>query len=184
MKVKILNKGINISSKLIGFLAVLVFGLIFAIMLYNICSQPTSIKTELQTLTQNIRREYQKNLNYRGLNTLVSIENKLIPAYMVRNGKIFSRIKSEILIGRNEAGDTLLASDTFFSISYLNVNQSKCVSMVSEPFEISLGLSNIQILTPEKSYEFSYGGELPLPLSKQDAFQYCQHKNTVVFSFE
>ena len=139
---------------------------------------------ELQVMTQNIRKHYQKSVDYRGLDTSVVLEKSLVPAQMVRKGKIYSRLKNEIVVGSDEKGTAVAPAGTFFSVSYIGVNQKKCARLISEPFDISLGLVSIRLLTAQGERVFSYGGEFSLPVLTQDALKFCQNKNTIVLTFE
>ncbi len=184
MNFEILKKYIFFSKQ--GLVYLILFLLLFLLscfMVLNNGSQKKEILPELRLITDSIRNHYQKKPTYAGLNTLTVLEEKIVPAYMIRNNKIFSRLKNEILVGRDEIGSTSIASDTDFSLIYLNMNQNKCVNAVTEAFGISLGLKSIQILNQNR-YEFSYGTDLNLPIKKQDALKYCQAKNTIVFTFE
>lgn len=138
---------------------------------------------ELKTISASVRKHYQKNIDYRGLETKVIADDKVLPQKMVRNGKIYSAFKGEILLGRNLKGDAVLPFETFFNITYLNINRLKCESLITSVFDETSGLTGITV-SNEKLYEFTYGGELPLPVSAQKAKEVCASKNDVMFTFE
>ncbi len=142
-----------------------------------------NITSELFNLTQNIHHYYQKSPDYRGLNTSYAIENKIIPAPMIRQNKIYSLSKSEVLIGKDLSGETLLPMDRFFSITYLRINKKECLKIFETDFHEDSSLIGITIQN-DKAYEFSYGGVLALPLSKHKAEDYCRSQNTIMFTFE
>ncbi|MBQ7660272.1 MAG: hypothetical protein IJS26_06035 [Alphaproteobacteria bacterium] len=163
-----------------------VFGIVVcsALIFSAASKKDESALEELRLIAQNIRKHYQKSVDYRGLNTSVALEKDLIPAQMVRKGKIYSRLKNEIVIGADEKGTTVAPAGTFFSVSYTGINQKKCAGLISEPFDVSLGLVSIRLLTAQSEREFSYGGEFTLPVSEPSALKFCQNKNTVVLTFE
>ncbi len=141
------------------------------------------IKKELLALTENIHKYYQKSPDYRALNSKTAIENKIIPPSMVRHHKIYSLSKSEILIGKDMKGDVLIPMDRFFSIIYLRVNKNVCLSLADADFNSNSGLIGITVQN-DKTYEFTYGGELSLPISKDEVLNSCKSKNTIMFTFE
>ena len=161
------------------------FAFIFLVLLLCVHPKQNNVVTdEIKSINLNIRKHYQKQPDYRGLNTKTAIKDNLIPSFMVRQNKIFSRLKREILVGRNASGDSLLPADHFFAIAYLNVDKAMCISIISEPFDITLGLRDITLLNNKTSLVFSYGGEFPLPVNKEVAEKHCHSLNTVVLSFE
>lgn len=174
------------SKKSLWAVLAIVAGIMFFLGLFfsGASKKDESALQELQVMTQNIRKHYQKSIDYRGLDTNALLEKNLIPAQMVRKGKIYSCLKNEIVIGSDEKGTAVGPAGTFFSISYIGVNQKKCARLISEPFDISLGLVSIRLLTAQGERVFSYGGEFSLPVSKQDALKFCQNKNTIVLTFE
>lgn len=184
MKIKDYLLKAHISSNLfwgICALAAVIFCLILFFVLKN--SSDFNIQAELSSLTQNIHKHYQKNPDYRGLNTSFAVQNKIIPLSMTRNDKIYSVSKSEILIGKNIKGESLLPMDRFFNITYLRINKKECLKIAAADFDQDSGLIGITIQNKE-TYVFTYGGELTLPLSQEEALRYCDPQNTIMFTFE
>lgn len=142
-----------------------------------------NIQTELENLTKSVRQYYQKSPDYRGLDTSFAVQNKIIPLSMVRHQKIYSFSKSEILIGKDTTGQTLLPMDRSFGVTYLRLNKKDCLKIAETHFDQTSGLVEITVQN-EKAYTFTYGGELALPFSQDDAIHYCGHQNTVTFTFE
>jgi len=140
-------------------------------------------KAEIEMLTSNIRSHFQKSLDYHGLNTAYVLQNGLVPKKMVRKDKIFSKSKTEILIGKDLKGSTVLPFERHFAIIYVNINKNRCIELLSSQFEADFGLSGISVAN-DKLYELTYGGELSLPVHEQDAQNYCRTKNTVMLVFE
>lgn len=179
----------NLSSKtflgaVMGFIVLVVLILCF-IFYYNFASnKEENILPELQAITQAVRTHYQKNIDYRGLNNQIILKENLLPKFMIRNNKIFSLLKKEILIGRDEKGSTLLPFDNFFSVAYVNVDKNMCIRLASQIFDIESGLISIAIKEKDNFYKFTYGDELSLPIKKDIAQKYCSKQNTVIFSFE
>lgn len=138
---------------------------------------------ELKTISQSVRKHYQKNIDYRGLETKVIAENKVLPEKMVRQNKLYSEFKAEILVGRNLKGEAVLPFENFFNITYLNIGRQKCESLITSTFDVSSGLTAVTV-SNEKLYEFTYGGELSLPVSAQKAKDVCAAKNDVMITFE
>jgi len=143
-----------------------------------------NITQEVESINLAIRRHYQKQADFRGLNTETVVRESLAPAFMIRQNKIFSRMNREIFIGRDEQGHTCLPTDQFFALTYLNLDKNMCKNLISQPFDISLGLREITLSNDQSSQTFSYGGDLSLPITPEVAEKHCQTLNTVVLVFE
>jgi len=182
----LLKEKLWLANKALWAVLSIVFGIVVcSVLIFSATSKKDeNAQEELRLITQNIRKHYQKSIDYRGLDTSVALEKNLIPMQMVRKGKIYSRLKNEIVIGADEKGTAVAPAGAFFSVSYMGINQKKCVRLISEPFDISLGLVSIRLLTAQGERVFSYGGEFSLPVLTQDALKFCQNKNTVVLTFE
>ena len=83
-------------------------------------NKKTDISAEITALNNSIRTHYQKSIDYRGLNTSFALENGIVPAFMSRHNKIFSTLKTEILIGRDASGNTIMPMESFFNIFVLD----------------------------------------------------------------
>lgn len=184
MKPSDVYKNLHLSSK--SFLAFVCFLSVGLIALLFWLFKPASefdFKPEIEMLTTAIRTHFQKNIDYHGLNTAYVLEKELAPKEMVRVGKLFSKSNSEILVGKDMKGNTALAFEKTFALTYLNLNKSKCLSLLTTDFNADSGLVSITV-SNNKFYELTYGGELSLPVSRQKALNYCKAKNTVMLVFE
>ena len=172
------------SNQFIGLVCVLVALVICLVCVFFLKPEKKiDFSQELKTISASVRKHYQKNIDYRGLETKIIVDDKVLPQTMVRNGKIYSAFKGEILIGRNLKGDAVLPFENFFSVTYLNINRQKCEGLIASTFDETSGLTAITV-SNEKLYEFTYGGELSLPVSEQKAKEICASKNDVMFTFE
>ncbi|MBO7098026.1 MAG: hypothetical protein J6W11_05265 [Alphaproteobacteria bacterium] len=140
-------------------------------------------KTEVGMLTTNIRKHFQRNADYKSLNTSYVIEHNLVLKDMTRGGKIFSGCQNEIIIGRDINGHAVLPLEKHFVITYINLNRSNCIKLLTTDFDTTFGLENITV-SNDKTYELTYGGQFPLPVTQKAAQSYCHIRNTVMLAFE
>lgn len=177
-------KSLHLSSK--SFLvAVCVFFIALMLLLFWLFKPAASVdfKSEIQTITASVRTHFQKNVDYRGLDTAYVINQHIVPKEFVRAGKLFSKNNAEILIGKDTKGSTVSIFEKTFGITYLNLNQKKCIQLLLSDFSSESGLTGI-FVSNDNFYELSYGGNLSLPVSEQAAQSYCKNKNTVMLIFE
>ncbi|MBR2299783.1 MAG: hypothetical protein IJ870_04330 [Alphaproteobacteria bacterium] len=163
-----------------------VFVVAFSILLLVLLSKKPSelsADSELKSISRNIRQHFQRDADYRGLNTAYALENNIVPKPLIRANKIFSALGAEILIGADLSGRPIAPFENTFGIIYKNLNAKKCETLISSEFDAASGLVAITV-SNEKSSEFSYGGNPALPVSKKAAEETCSAKNTVMFTFE
>ena len=179
------NKRFQLSSNaFLGIVCAVAIALFLLLFFLLKPSQTVGVTDEIQTLTQNIRAHFQKSMDYRGLNTEFAIKNALVAPTQIRGGKIYSKNRSEILIGRDSSGSAVMPTETFFSLSYLNLDRNVCKKILTSKFEPAIGLVSVKVENEETPAEFTYGGTLGLPVSDENAKKYCGAKNAVVFTFE
>ena len=102
---------------------------------------------------------------------------------MIRINKIFSKNASEILIGGDLNGRTVMPFEKSFGIIYTNLDHQKCIHVLTTKFDVSSGLTGVTV-SNDDVFEFTYGGVLNLPVSQEAAQTHCRAKNTVMFTFE
>lgn len=184
MKPNDIYKNLRLSSKsFLALVCILGIGLVFLLFWLFKPAPAIDFKPEIHDLTTAVRTHFQKNIDYRGLNTAYVIEQNLAKKEIVRVGKLFSKSNSEILVGRDIKGNTVGAFEKTFTVTYLNLNKVRCLSLLTTDFHADSGLVSIAV-SNDKLYELTYGGELSLPVSKEKASEYCKAKNTVMLTFE
>ena len=161
----------------------LAVGLLFLVFWLFKPQADVDFKPEIENLTDTIRTHFQRNIDYHGLNTAYVIKNALAPKEMVRVDKLFGKSKSEVLVGKDMKGSTVLVFEKNFAVTYLNLNKKNCVALLTTEFEASSGLEGISV-SNGNLYELTYGGKFSLPVNRQDAQKYCKAKNTVMLVFE
>lgn len=175
-------KNFHLKSK--EFLVCLFIVGLFLLLFWIFKPQSTiDFKTEIENLNNAVRVHFQRNIDYHGLNTAYVIKNALAPKEMIRKDKLFSKSKSEILVGKDIKGSVVLAFQKTFAVTYLNLNKANCVALLTTDFGASSGLESISV-SNNNLIELSYGGKFSLPVNKQDAQSYCKAKNTVMLVFE
>lgn len=185
MKTTFGNKHFHLSSNaFLGIVCAVAIGLFLLLFFLLKPSQTTGVVDEISNISQNIRTHFQKKMDYRGLDTNFAIKNNIVTPEKIRANKIYSKNRSEILIGRDTAGNAVMPTQSLFGITYLNLDRNKCKKMLTSKFDASFGLVSITLENEDSSYEFTYGGSLPLPVSSENAKKYCGAKNTVMFTFE
>lgn len=176
------NKSLTMGG-LLSLVGILAFGLFLLIFLLLKSPASTGVSDEIKSITQAIRKHYQKQIDYRGLNTASAIKENIIPLQMIRSNKVFSKNSSEILIGSDIEGNIISPFVNTFSVVYKNLNKQKCQNVLLTTFDETSGLLSITVSNKE-IYEFTYGGDMTLPISKEAAKKYCTVKNDVMFTFE
>lgn len=146
----------------------------------------TTVKNELLSLSDNIHKHYQVRPDYWGLNTETAIKNNLIPETLLHNGKVFSSLGKELIIGQDLEGNVVMPASRQFMITIPNIGKSACVGILSLPLEQKeiLSLNKITLIADGIVYDFSWGGQLSLPVDTELAKQYCKNHNSVSWVFE
>lgn len=179
-----IKKNIHLKSKdFLILICVFIFFLFFTLFWLFKPASKVDFKSEITILTVPVRTHFQKNPDYRGLDAAYVIKNTLAPKEMVRLNKLFSKSKAEILIGRDINGNSVAPFEKTFTLTYLNLNKKNCSALLTTNFDASSGLESISV-SNDNFYEFTYGGELSLPINSKDAQTYCKPKNTVMLRFE
>lgn len=181
------RKKFNFQNKKFIF-GVLVFAVLFVVLLISFPDVDKNAKltaNQLISLADNIRNHYKIKPNYWGLNTAYALENNIIPASMLRNGKIINELGQPVLIGFGKNGDTVMPGVRGFDIIFENVNKKACMLLMSHSFdnEQKLALNNITLLNSQE-VAFSWSGEYVFPLSLLEARKMCENKNKIIWSFE
>jgi len=170
-------------KEFLALVCALVIGLLILIFWLFKPQSAVDFKPEIESLTEAVRTHFQRNIDYHGLNTAYVIKNALAPKEMVRVDKLFGKSKSEVLVGKDMKGSTVLVFEKKFAVTYLNLNKKNCLALLTTEFEASSGLEGISV-SNDNLYELTYGGKFSLPVNKQDAQNYCKAKNTVMLIFE
>ncbi len=185
MKTTFGNKRFHLSSNaFLGIACAVAIGLFLLLFFLLKPSQTASVTDEISTLSRNIRTHFQKKTDYRGLDTNFAIKNNMVPLEKIRANKVYSKNKSEIIIGRDISGNTVMPTENLFAITYLNLDRNKCKKLLTSKLDATSGVVSITLENEEASYEFTYGGSLPLPVSSENAKKFCKAKNAVMFTFE
>lgn len=165
-------------------LSIMIIILVFAgVVLYPAKDQKI-VLSEVQEISENIRRHYAQKPDYWGLNTQTVVEKSLADQKQIRRGKIFSRIGREIIVGQDLNGSVVMPGQHFFVISIPNLSRDRCVEILSMPLDPSanLGLTNIVVASKDQTTELTWGKNLPI--SVEEASKICQSANTIGWRFE
>lgn len=141
---------------------------------------------EVISLVDNIHSHYKVRPDYWGLNTQSSIKNKLIPDNLLRDDKIIGSIGKEFVIGQDIEGNMVMPGTRQFMISIPNISKSTCLGLLTIPVtqEQNLSLTAISITSENTTAEFTWSGDLALPISESTAKQYCKNHNIISWHFE
>ena len=129
----------------------------------------------------SVRTYYRDQPGYWKLSTQSAIEDGLVPQEL-QNYKEY-----DIQIGQGVEGAAGLPNARTFDISVKHLNKSACISLseLDVSKEQQLALAKITILNEKGSAEFVWGGDLPLPIRKYSAREYCQPlDNVIIWTFE
>ena len=110
----------------------------------------------------------------------------LIPAGMIKNQMAINALGQKILIGQGINGDMVMPGMSGFDVVYPNISRKYCVLLLSYQFKEQqlLGLKSITLDNGEEQTVFVWGGENPLPISREQVVSRCKAKNTLLWSFE
>lgn len=143
-------------------------------------------RQEVFTLAEAIHNHYRVRPDYWGLNTQSAIDNKLVPDTLLRGGKVISSMGKEFIIGQDIEGNMVMPGTRQFMISVPNISKSACLGLLTIPVtqEQNLSLTAISLTSENVNTEFTWGGDLALPVSESTAKQYCKNHNTISWVFE
>lgn len=141
---------------------------------------------QLAQTANNIRLYYQTKPGYWGLSNEIVIRNNLEANGMLIDGKLQNAFGKPVIIGQDTDGSVVMPGTRNFVITFPNLNKSECTTMAA--FRLnerdSLSLLQMVIIKENQRYEFNWGGQNPLPITKTEAAKYCGRTNTVAWSFE
>lgn len=141
---------------------------------------------QLAQTANNIRLYYQTKPGYWGLSNEIVIRNNLEAGGMLQDGKLQNAFGKPVIIGQDTDGSVVMPGTRNFVITFPQLDKSECTAMAA--FRLnerdSLSLLQMVIIENGQRYEFNWGGNNPLPITKNDAAKYCGKANTVAWSFE
>ena len=173
------NKTAALASGLIVVLAV-VFLIFWGL---SSSSKTNTIAQEALEINQSVRKAFSSRADYRGLDSLNAIKQGIVSPTLVRSDKIYSRLQSEIVIGRDEDGAILRPGDYYFKVTYKNLDRRKCLALLGGDFGIDSGLTSVEVKN-DAYVVFTYGGENTLPINTEAASKACKTKNIISLTFE
>ena len=137
---------------------------------------------QIVSLAEQIRSYYRSKPDAWGLNTASAIKNNLVGKEMI-NGRILQNaLGKEVLLGADSLGNTVMPGNKNAVIVYKNLNKKECEELAALPFDekMQLSLNSITIVN-EQEHIFIWGGENPLPLSKDKANKICKNANDILW---
>lgn len=143
-------------------------------------------KQEISELSDKIRNHYKVHPDYWGLSTENAVKNKIIPPKMIRGNKIVGALGKEINVGQDADGSMIMPGGKRFMISVANIGKSACKAVLPDNLSHAENpaLVNINLIAGGKTYNFEWGGELPLPVTPELADKLCQNNNTISWIYE
>ena len=143
-------------------------------------------KQEISELSNKIRNHYKVRPDYWGLSTENAVKNNIIPPQMVHGNKIIGSLGKEINVGQDADGSMIMPGGKRFMISVANIGKSACKAVLPDNLSHAENpaLVNINLIAGGKTYNFEWGGELPLPVTPELADKLCQNNNTISWIYE
>lgn len=143
-------------------------------------------KQEISELSNKIRNHYKVRPDYWGLSTENAVKNNIIPPQMVHGNKIIGALGKEINVGQDADGSMIMPGGKRFMISVANIGKSACKAVLPDNLSHAENpaLVNINLIAGGKTYNFEWGGELPLPVTPELADKLCQNNNTISWIYE
>ena len=143
---------------------------------------------QLMKTAENIRRFYQAKPNYWGLNTQFALENGILTPFRVVQNLPYNDLGRQVFVGYGPLGDTIVPGVSGFDIAFADLSYSQCVKLLAFPFSQSQNLGLMQISLYDVSNnlitDFAWGSGNPLPVSEQNARNYCAKYNNLLWHFE
>ena len=171
---------------LVGGLIVAAVAVLVLILIPRTDKKLVSAAEGVMTIAENVRQAYRAKPSYWGLHTNKAIQEGLIPAGMIKNQMAINALGQKILIGQGINGDMVMPGMSGFDVVYPNISRKYCVLLLSYQFKEQqlLGLKSITLDNGEEQTVFVWGGENPLPISREQVVSRCKAKNTLLWSFE
>ena len=146
----------------------------------------STAKQEISELSNKIRNHYKVRPDYWGLSTENAVKNNIIPPQMVHGNKIIGALGKEINVGQDADGSMIMPGGKRFMISVANIGKSACKAVLPDNLSHTENpaLVNINLTAGNKTYIFEWGGELPLPVTPEQANKLCQNNNTISWIYE
>lgn len=146
----------------------------------------STAKHEISELSNKIRNHYKVRPDYWGLSTENAVKNNIIPLQMVYGNKIIGALGKEINVGQDADGSMIMPGGKRFMISVANIGKSACKAVLPDNLSHAENpaLVNINLTAGNKTYNFEWGGELPLPVTPEQANKLCQNNNTISWTYE
>ena len=146
----------------------------------------SAAKQEISELSNKIRNHYKVRPDYWGLSTENAVKNNIIPPQMVHGNKIIGALGTEINVGQDADGSMIMPGGKRFMISVANIGKSACKAVLPDNLSHAENpaLVNINLTAGNKTYNFEWGGELPLPVTPEQANKLCQNNNTISWTYE
>lgn len=163
------------------FLFVLALGFYFAM---QNDSKSSLAGEQIQQMVNQVRSFYKNKPDAWGLNTYSAIKNNIVAPDMLDGRQIKNALGKDVLLGSDVLGNTVMPGSRTFAIIYKNLDYDECLALASFPFprKVMLSLDSINIVN-DKTYIFSWGQNLALPISEKEAQISCKKSNDVLWNF-
>lgn len=170
------------SAKMNGFYVLCSLVLAFLALSYVLMHNPhQNLHNAIFATAAKVRHYYRDQPGYWKLSTQSAKEQNLYQ-------KLAGYTDYDIQIGQDLDGSAGLPSDLSFNIVLRHINKSACINLSELPIsaEQKLLLQKITIINQNQdSAEFSWGGELALPIQKYVTRDHCSPvENTIVWTFQ
>ena len=139
---------------------------------------------ELIKITEKVRMYYRNRPDYWGLDNETAKQQKFYLGE-IKDDKMLNVLGKEILIGADDSGAQVMPGARSFMVTYRDLTHEECIELAvfQGREQDKLGLISMSIQNDKGVYDFSWGNK-GLPLSRSQAKQYCQEKNSIMWSFE
>lgn len=141
---------------------------------------------QLAQTANNIRIFYQTKPGYWGLSTDNVIKNNLQANDMLKDGGLYNAFGKPVIVGQDADGNVVMPGSRNFVITFKDLNRKECISMAAFKLNERENLSLLQmvIIQENQQFDFTWGGERPLPVTKTEAAKFCKNNNAIAWSFE
>jgi len=139
--------------------------------------------SDIFLLSDDIRSHYTGKPDYWGLSTAKVLQENLIPAKFIRDGKLLLSSGEEIFVGTGKEADIVMPRMTTFDIILPHLNKAQCIAYAENKIsmENQVKLQQMSIVNATGIYSFEWGAEkYSLPLKKYASKDICDNSDNVI----
>lgn len=140
---------------------------------------------DIFAVSDQLRNAYVDKPDYWGLSTETILQRELLSQNFIKKGKLYLSGGEEFFVGNGKNADMIMPRSTSFDIILNHLNKAQCISYAEAKLstEYQMKLTQITISNISGDYTFTWGGNMPLPITKYTSKNYCiDDNNTLIWT--